>query len=99
MANGNGPATRQDVIDAVERAKEELRTDIEGAVKASEDRLTELVRNIETQLLQAFYGFADSMTKRVTQSDLNQALVLGRVATLENRMLEVEKRLNIPPAT
>ena len=45
MENGHEPATKQDVIDTV---------------RASEDRLVEAMRDIQTETLKAFYSFAES---------------------------------------
>ena len=53
----------------------------------------------ETHVLQAFYGFADAISKRVLQTEMNGALYLTRFATFESRLLEVEKRLNISPTS
>jgi hypothetical protein len=78
----------------------------EGRMDAQEQRLKDFVRdfvteanhNMETRLLQAFYGFAESANSHFKQLDMNYAGVLARVTTLETRMLECEKRLNIPPS-
>lgn len=56
-----------------------------------------LIRDSETRLLQAFYGFAEATNKRFNQIDWNMGIFLSRLGTVENRLLEVEKRLNIPP--
>lgn len=52
MDNGHEPATKQDVKDAVEN--------LEHRMDRRFDDLTELVRDTETKLLQAFYGYAKS---------------------------------------
>jgi hypothetical protein len=83
MENGNQPATKQDVQTAVQEAKDEL---------------LEAMRGIETKLLQAFYGYAKSNDGRVLEVEANEAVLRTRVATLESRVMEVERRLNIPPA-
>jgi len=62
------------------------------------DRMVEVAHESETRLLTAFYSFAESNQKRLTQVEATDVLLLGRVATLENRMMAVEKRLNMPPA-
>jgi hypothetical protein len=38
------------------------------------------------------------MNQRIKQGEGNQAAFNARLATLEERLLEVEKRLNMPPA-
>ena len=63
------------------------------------DRVGEMIRVSETRLLQAFYGFAEATNKRFSQLDGDVAIFINRLGTLESRILEVEKRLNIPPAS
>jgi|SRR5579859_6316215 hypothetical protein len=62
------------------------------------DRMGGLIHDSETRLLQAFYSFAETNQKRLGQFEATGILLLSRVATLETRVMEVEKRLNIPPA-
>ena len=57
----------------------------------------EAVRDIETKLLNAFYGYAKSNDARVLQTEANETVLRTRMATLESRVMEVERRLNIPP--
>jgi hypothetical protein len=80
------PATKQDI--------EMLRSEMQHMF----DNLVERMADTETRLLQAFYGFADSINKRVLQREMNDALYLARFGTIENRLLEVEKRLHMPPS-
>jgi hypothetical protein len=79
------PATKQDI--------EMLRSEMQHMF----DNLLERMADTETRLLQAFYGFADSISKRVLQREMNDALYLARFGTIESRLLEVEKRLHMPP--
>jgi hypothetical protein len=86
MENGNQPAT-----------KREVETAIKTAVDAAKGELLEAMRGIETKLLQAFYGYAKSNDGRVLEVEANEAILRTRLATLESRVMEVERRLNIPP--
>ena len=56
------------------------------------------MRGIETKLLQAFYGYAKSNDGRVLEVEANEAVLRTRLSTLESRVMEVERRLNTPPA-
>ena len=87
MENGGQPAT-----------KREVETAIKTTVDAAKDELLEAMRGIETKLLHAFYGYAKSNDGRVLEVEANEAVLRTRVATLESRVMEVERRLNIPPA-
>jgi hypothetical protein len=68
-----------------------------GDIADSEDRVMERLRDIETKLLNAFYGYAKSNDKRVLETEGNEAVLRSRVATLETRLTDVEHRLNMPP--
>ena len=68
-----------------------------GDIADSENRVKERLRDIETKLLNAFYGYAKSNDKRVLETEGNEAVLRSRLATLETRLTDVEHRLNMPP--
>jgi hypothetical protein len=81
----NAPATRGDMEDAL------------GAVETRIiDRVTELVRDAQTEVLKAFYGFAESNRQRLSQLEGNQGALINRIGVLEDRMLELERKVNFP---
>ncbi len=63
------------------------------------DELTEVMRDIETKLLKAFYGFAEPTQQRLTQNEGVSHRLDERVATLERRVTDIEKRINFPNAS
>jgi hypothetical protein len=76
---------------------DELKHYLEGM----EDRLTERMRDMQTELLRGFEAFSAGQVLRVRkveadQSNLNSALS-GRVDVLESRMLQIELRLGRMP--
>ena len=87
MDNGNAPATKQDI--------EQLRSEMTHQY----NDLVERMADGETRLLNAFYGYAQSNSKRLTEMEGNEVAIRSRIATIENRLMEVEKRLNMPPAS
>ena len=87
------PATRGDVARLDEKI-EQLRSEMNHGYRDLSERITDS----ETRVLKAFYSYAESNQKRIDQNDSNDAATVRRVTALEGRMLEVEKRLNIPPA-
>ena len=91
MENGNQPATKQDLA--------EVRTEMENRMQAMEDRLIEAFRDSQTELLKAFYSFTESNRQRVSQVEANQASLITRVGTLEDRITDLERRLISPPRT
>jgi len=50
------------------------------------------------RLLQAFYSFADANNKRLVQEKRRQPLFSAASQRLKDRVLGLEKRLNIPPS-
>lgn len=63
-----------------------------------EQRLREAIRATETNLLRAFFGYAETTQKHLTDLDRSDSGLRERLATVEDRLLEVEKRLKMPPA-
>ena len=66
----NAPATKGDIAETRQE------------IKAMEDRLVESFRDGQTELLKAFYNFAESNTKRVAQNEVNEAANRSRIETL-----------------
>jgi hypothetical protein len=92
----NAPSTKGDLLDVEARINERhemLRAEM-GHTYAD---LKETMRDIQTELLKAFYSFGQSNSKRMIEIEGNEAALRSRVATLEDRVMEIEKRLNIPP--
>ena len=96
----NAPATKGDLEDAVAELRSEMKSEsqlLRSEMQHMHDGLKEAIRDTETKLLQAFYGFAEANHKHLAQLDMTSAMLMNRVSTLEERVFEVEKRLNIPP--
>jgi hypothetical protein len=97
MDDSNAPATKADLSTLEERLNE--RHDmLRSEMQHMHDSLVERIVDSETKLLQAFYTFAQSNQQRLAQVEGNTSAVVARLSMLENRILEVEKRLNMPPA-
>lgn len=84
MTNGHAPATKQDVEEAVSG----LRNELLAAMRAS-----------EMKLLQALYGYAESNRLRLSQQEAEMASLMARLGVLEDRLLLLEKRLNLVEPT
>jgi len=105
--NGDLPATKHDLEQLHSEVKQDLaqhRSEVKQDLEQlrteanhMHDDLVERISDCETRLLQAFYSFADTNNKRLVQGEAATALVISRIITLEDRVLELEKRLNIPP--
>ena len=74
---------------------------ISEQLAATEERLVENMRKMQTELLRGFEAFSTGHTLRLRkveadQSNLDTALS-GRVEILERRLLEIEMRLGLQP--
>ncbi len=90
MNNGQKPATKQDLANL----KGELTQDLADL----RDELREAIHDSETRLLKAFYNYVDGAQLRFADLDGSDASLRDRLEGSENRIFEVEKRLNRPPA-
>lgn len=97
----NAPATKGDVTDLRSELKGDLATlgtELKSEIANQKDELIEVIRDSQTEVLKAFYGFGQTIQDRFKGDDANDAALRGRMTTLESRVLEIEKRLNIPPS-
>jgi hypothetical protein len=93
MDNGNQPATKADLAALEDRVGKKLQ-DLEDRLG---EQFREAIHDTETRLLKAFYTFAESNQVRLAQVENTTNAVITRMATLEARVTDVEKRLNMPP--
>lgn len=97
MDDRNAPATKGDIADLEQKFEqkfEQLRSEMNHGYAD----LAERISDGETRLLKAFYDFVQSNQKRITEIEVAEASMRSRLATIEDRLLQVEKRLNMPPA-
>ena len=93
----NGPATKGDIQDL----RAEFLAEIDGLraeSKSMEDRLVEAFRDGQTEMLKAFYNYTQTSGERIASTESETVSVKKRLAILESRIQEVERRLNTPPA-
>jgi hypothetical protein len=84
MENENAPATKQDV--AILREEMDRLHDV----------LVERIAEIEMKLSRAFYTFAESNQARAATIETGSEAVKKRVGSLEERVLDLERRVNFP---
>ena len=75
-----------------------LRDELKADMKAFKDELAEMIRDVETKLLKAFYGFAETTQKRLTENERATSGVADRIEIIERRVTDLEKRVNFPHA-
>jgi uncharacterized protein YicC (UPF0701 family) len=86
MDNENTPAAKQDIA--------MLRSEMQHMY----DDLKETVRDVQTEILKALYGFSEGVQLRFKEGDKTEASLKERLTSIEGRLLDVEKRLNMPAA-
>ena len=95
MDNGHEPATKQDLRDMEQRLSqmdEQLRSEFQHGF----DDLKETMRDVQTELLKAFYSFTSSNHERLAHVETDAALLVKRLGVLENRVTELERKVNFP---
>ena len=88
----HAPASKGDILD-LETRIEQLRSEVNHGYRDLAERWDDGV----TKLLNAFYGVAETHGKRLGELDSNEHAIRSRLSTVENRVMELEKRLITPP--
>ena len=88
---------KTDMTSLEERLKADM-TGLEERLLQKMDDLTEKFRDMQTEMLKAFYAFAETNQARLTATERDTAALKERMSMMEARLIQVEKRLNMPPA-
>jgi hypothetical protein len=90
MDDSNAPVTKADLQGAIEQLRSEMQHQY--------DDLKETMRDVQTEILRAFYGYTQTTDAKLKESEQSDVALRQRLTAVESRVLEVEKRLNMPPA-
>ena len=60
------------------------------------EALVEAIHDSETKLLKAFYTYAEATQKHLLDLDKSDGSIRDRLGALEARLINVEKRLDLP---
>jgi hypothetical protein len=71
----DSPATKGDLSD--------LRIELKSELANQKDELIEAIRDSQTEVLKAFYGFSHTVQDRFKESDDSEAAIKRRMTTLE----------------
>jgi len=85
MENDNQPATKADIA--------QLRAETQHQY----DDLKETLRDVQTEILKAFYGYTQTTDAKLKEGETADAGLRQRLTAVEGRILDLEKRLNMPP--
>ena len=97
MENGQEPATKADLNSLRDELLEAIRGAILESQRSLREEFLEAIHDTETKLLRAFYNFAETNQKRLSEVERTDLVLVERLAMMERRLIEVEKRLNMPP--
>jgi hypothetical protein len=101
MDNGHEPATKADLKQFGSDLRSELKESYEQ-LRSEFHRdchdLKKCIRDGQTELLKAFYNYAQSNDAKLKDSEQSDAVIRERLTAVEMRVKELEKRLNLPPA-
>ena len=101
MEDLNSPATKGDLQELATQLRTEFQqgvTQLRSEFQHGFDDLKEAMRDNQTEMLKAFYSFIQSNQERFKAAEDAESALKKRLAVLEDRMIEVERRLNMPPA-
>jgi ABC-type phosphate transport system auxiliary subunit len=100
MENGGQPATKQDIAELRSELQSEIRQNsdqLRSEFQHGFDDLKESLRDMQTELLRAFYSFAQSTEVKLKDSEVADFMLRQRLSAVESRVTEIEKRINLPP--
>ena len=80
--DNNELATKKDLA--------ELETRLDHKFDTLADRLTELIRDVETKLLTSFHGYGKGQAARMHVLEVSDSATAQRLAALEERVLNLE---------
>jgi hypothetical protein len=67
-----------------------------GDILDLRNEIVDGMRSLQADLLKAYYAFAESNLKRFAEIETESEALKSRIATLEARLLQIEKRVNFP---
>lgn len=108
MDHTEEPATKADIqrlqselhgrTDQLRSEMKETSDQLRSEMHHNYDDLKETMRDVQTELLKAFYTFATTADARQKANESAHSGMNDRLTAVEQRVTELEKRLNLPPA-
>lgn len=100
MENGHEPATKADLTGLGEALRSEMTNlgdQLRSEFQHGFDDLKETMRDMQTEMLKAFYGFAQSTDAKLKETEIADITLRQRLTAVESRLTELEKRVHLPP--
>ena len=100
MENGDAPATRGDLANLRGELKgdiEDFKVEVNTRFHEFEHRMEQLLHDMEGRIITSNYRLADSINARLTQEERESVSFKSRLAIIEDRLTDLERRVNMPP--
>ena len=100
MEDRKAPATKTDFDDLGQELRQEmidLKLAVNTRLQEFEQRVEQQLGEIGTRIVTTVFQIAEALQSRLTDVERSDATLKHRLAMLEERLTELEKRLNIPP--
>lgn len=100
MEERKGPATKSDFAAFSEELRQDimdLKLAVNTRIQDFEQRLEQQLGDVATRLVTTIFQLAEALQSRLTDVERSDANMKHRLAMLEERLTELEKRLNLPP--
>jgi SMC interacting uncharacterized protein involved in chromosome segregation len=100
MAADNQPVTRAELRDelaGIETKLEDFKVEVNTWFHSFEHRMEQLLHDMEGRIITSTYRVAESLQARLTEEERESVSLKTRMGIMETRLLELEKRVNMPP--
>ena len=100
MEERKGPATKSDFAAFSEELRQDmmdLKLSVNTRIQDFEQRFEQQLGDVATRLVTTIFQLAEALQSRLTDVERSDANMKHRLAMLEERLTELEKRLNLPP--
>ena len=94
MDTSKAPATQGDIAE-LRREMQELQERIENRFHSFEERVEGLFKRMEAQIVATVYRLGDAAQMRLTEAEREAAAVKERLSTLEQRLMEIERMIDM----
>jgi len=100
MEDRKAPVTKADFTDLAQELRQEmidLKLAVNTRLQELEQRVEQQLGDVGTRIVTTVFQLAEALQSRLTDVERSDATLKHRLAMLEERLTELEKRLNIPP--
>jgi chromosome segregation ATPase len=84
-------------VESLKQDLEDFKVEVNRRFQEFEHRMEQNLLDMKGKIITSNYRLADSIQQRLNQTESNQAALIGRLATIEARLTDLERRSNMPP--